>query len=91
MIARKLEVEWRTEIKCGQAVDEQRIVAVGGLSNNWPQNSKKRLNKGVLFHFSRRSALNWGGTAALSFRWLAKRYVNESENRRSARLPRRVH
>ena len=37
--ARKLEPEWGTEIECGQTVDEQRIVSVGGLPNNWPQNS----------------------------------------------------
>ena len=37
--ARKLEHDWGTEIECGQSVDEQRIVPVGGLPNNWPQNS----------------------------------------------------
>jgi len=35
-LARKLEPDWGTEIECGQGVDEQRIVFVGG---NWPQNS----------------------------------------------------
>jgi hypothetical protein len=50
---RKLEPEWRAEIECGQTVDEQRIVSVGGLPNNWPQNSTQLLNKGVCFHNAR--------------------------------------
>jgi len=37
--ARKLEPDWGAEIEYGQAVDEQWIVSVDGLPNNWPQNS----------------------------------------------------
>jgi hypothetical protein len=55
--ARKLEPDWGTEIESGQAVDEQRIVSVGGLSNNWPQNLTQSLNKDVRFHVSARHAL----------------------------------
>ena len=54
---RKLEHDRRAEIECGHAVDEQRIVAVGGLPNNWPQNSTQLLNKDVCFHASPRYAL----------------------------------
>jgi len=38
-LARKLKPERRAEIECCQTVDEQWIVPVGGLPNNWPQNS----------------------------------------------------
>jgi hypothetical protein len=55
--ARKLQPERRAEIECGQTVDEQWIVSVGGLPNNWPQNSTQLLNKDVCFHVSARHAL----------------------------------
>ena len=55
--ARKLQPKRRAEIECGQAVDEQWIVSVGGLANNWPQNSTQLLNKDVCFHVSARHAL----------------------------------
>jgi hypothetical protein len=51
--ARKLKPERRPEIECGHAVDEQWIVSVGGLPNNWPQNSTQLLNKDVRFHGAR--------------------------------------
>jgi hypothetical protein len=54
---RKLEHDRRAEIECGQTVDEQWIVSVGGLPNNWPQNSTQFLNKDVRFHASPRHAL----------------------------------
>jgi hypothetical protein len=38
-LSRKLEIQRRAEIECGQAVDKQGIVSVAGLPNNWPQNS----------------------------------------------------
>src|SRR5437667_1023181 len=50
---RKLEHDWWSEIECGQTVDEQRIVPVGGLPNNWTQNSMELMNKGVCFHGAR--------------------------------------
>jgi hypothetical protein len=54
---RKLKPDWRSEIEYGQTVDEQRIVPVGGLPNNWPQNSTQLWNKDVRFHVSARHAL----------------------------------
>jgi len=56
--ARKLEPDWGTEIERGQTVDEQRIASVGGLPNNWPQNSTQLLNKDVCFHVSARHPLH---------------------------------
>jgi len=38
---RKLKPEWETEIEYGQTMDEQWIVFVGGLPNNWLQNSTR--------------------------------------------------
>src|SRR5206468_6287127 len=52
---RKLEHDRRAEIECGQTVDEQRIVPVGGLPNNWPQNSTQLYD--VCFHVSASRAL----------------------------------
>jgi hypothetical protein len=75
---RKLEHKWRTEIECGQTVDEQRIVAVGGLPNNWPQNSTQLLNKGVCFHGARHTLgdrLN-GGRGAFVCENIAKKILN---------------
>jgi hypothetical protein len=76
--AGKLEHKWRTEIECGQTVDEQRIVAVGGLPNNWPQNSTQLLNKGVCFHGARHTLgdrLN-GGRGAFVCENIAKKILN---------------
>ena len=55
--ARKLEPEWWSEIEYGQTVDKQWIVFVGGLPNNWPQNSTQ-LFKDVCFHVIARHALH---------------------------------
>ena len=55
---RKLEHDRRAEIECGQTVDEQRIVSVSGLPNNWPQNSTQLYD--VCFHVSARHALRDG-------------------------------
>ena len=52
MFAWELEHDWRPEIECGQSVDEQSIVFVSGLPNNWPQNSTQLLSKSemMIFH-----------------------------------------
>jgi len=50
-----MEPDRRTEIECGQTVDEQRIVSVRGLPNNWPQNSTQLYD--VCFHVSASQAL----------------------------------
>jgi hypothetical protein len=39
MFTGELKHQPAVEIECGQAVDEQWIVLVAGLPNNWPQNS----------------------------------------------------
>src|SRR5262249_41213845 len=65
---RKLEADWRSEIECGQTVDEQRIMSVDRLLNNWPQNSAQLLNRGVCFHASPRHALrDWLSGVRVAF------------------------
>jgi hypothetical protein len=50
---RKLQPDWRSEIECGQTIDEQGIVPVGGLPNNWPRNSTQLLKEVGCFHGAR--------------------------------------
>jgi dodecin len=46
--ARKHEQDWRAEIEFGHAIDKQWIVPVGGLADDWPQNSTHPSNE--IFH-----------------------------------------
>jgi hypothetical protein len=55
--AGKPEHNRRAKIECGHTVDEQWIVSVGGLPNNWPQNSMQFLNNAECVHGSTRHAL----------------------------------
>jgi len=87
--AGELENDWRAEIECRQAVDEQWIVPVGGLPNDWPDDSTQLLGDALFFHV-------WGkarvvtGLAGLGLGSLVKAFARKICKRRAARVQRRL-
>src|SRR5262249_15603412 len=87
--AGKLKPDWRSEIECAQTVDEQWIVSVGGLPNNWPPNLTPLLNKSVWFHGVRHQLCDWFGGVRGAFvcENVAKKSLKSSRGASTASAP----